>query len=174
MRFKGLAYRSHNPAWSFDPLSGEGAKSQGGRFNPKGVPALYLSLSQTGALAEYNQGFPHRPQPVTLCAYDIDSDDIVDINDTDELVKLGISVVELNCAWELLAAEKKLPPTWALSICLMDNNYAGIITPSFARNAPKGANNLVLWDWGDTLPHQVKLIDDQHRLPKDQSSWKGI
>lgn len=172
MRFEGLAYRAHNPAWSFDPLSGEGAKNQGGRFNPKGVPALYLSLSQTGALAEYNQGFPHRPQPVTLCGYNIDCDDIVNLNDPEELIRFGISVVELNCAWELLASEKKLPPTWALSIFLIDNNYSGIIAPSFARNAPTGSSNLVLWDWGDTLPHQVKLIDDDKRLPKNKSSWE--
>ena len=173
MHFKGLAYRTHNPSWSFTPLSGDGAKSKGGRFNPKGVSALYLSLSQTGALAEYNQGFPHRPQPVTLCAYEINCDDLVDFNNSDELRALDMSLSDLACGWELMAANKLLPPTWGLSMHLIEQGHAGIITPSFARNAPQDARNLVLWDWGENLPHQVILIDDNDLLPKNSLSWKN-
>ena len=36
MRFEGLAYRAHNPRWSWAPTSGEGARLHGGRFNAKG------------------------------------------------------------------------------------------------------------------------------------------
>ena len=48
MRFQGDCYRAHNPMWSFSPLSGAGAAIHGGRFNSKGMPALYLSLSIEG------------------------------------------------------------------------------------------------------------------------------
>ncbi len=84
MHFKGLAYRAHNPAWFFSPLARDCSKLKGGRFNPKGISTFYLSLSQTWSLAEYNQGFPHRPQSATLCTYRINCDDIVNLKDPNE------------------------------------------------------------------------------------------
>ena len=38
MRSRGVVYRAHNPQWSWTPLSGEGARRHGGRFNRRGVP----------------------------------------------------------------------------------------------------------------------------------------
>jgi RES domain-containing protein len=32
---------------------------------------------------------------------------------------------------------------------------------------------LVLWDWGDALPHKVEVHDPNRRLPSDQSSWSA-
>jgi RES domain-containing protein len=52
LRFQGICYRAHDPKWSHLPLSGDGAAASGGRFNPKGIPALYLSLSVETALIE--------------------------------------------------------------------------------------------------------------------------
>ena len=52
MRFQGLVYRAHNPEWSWTPLSGEGARRPGGRFNHRGVPALYTSISPLTAILE--------------------------------------------------------------------------------------------------------------------------
>ena len=52
MRFRGLVYRAHNPQWSWTPLSGEGARRHGGRFNRRGVPALYTSLAPLTAIRE--------------------------------------------------------------------------------------------------------------------------
>lgn len=147
MHFQGLAYRAHNPYWSFDPLSGEGAKLHGGRFNPQGMPALYLALSPTVALAEYNQGFPHRPQPITLCAYEVDCADIIDLDDVAELSRLQTSHAVLACPWELLLVLRQTPPTWELAERLIKGGTAGIIVPSYARNAPDQGQNLVLWHW---------------------------
>jgi len=39
-------YRAHTPRWSFAPLSGAGAAVQGGRFNRKGIEALYLTKAK--------------------------------------------------------------------------------------------------------------------------------
>ena len=172
MHFQGLAYRAHNPYWSFDPLSGDGAKRHGGRFNPQGMPALYLALSPTVALAEYNQGFPHRPQPVTLCAYEVDCADIIDLTDAAELSRLQTSNEVLSNPWEMHLAMKQMPPTWELTTQLINAGAAGIIVPSYARNAPENGKNLVLWRWSDIFPHQVLLIDDYERLPKNQDSWE--
>ncbi|MDR0808919.1 MAG: RES domain-containing protein, partial [Gemmobacter sp.] len=57
MRWRGTAWRAHHPRWSWSPLSGEGAALRGGRFNPAGMPALYLALSLEGMLLEMGHGF---------------------------------------------------------------------------------------------------------------------
>jgi RES domain-containing protein len=144
----------------------------GGRFNPQGIPALYLALSPTVALAEYNQGFPHRPQPLTLCAYQVDCANIIDLIEEHERSRLQTSHEVLACPWEMLLALKQTPPSWKLADRLIKEGAAGIIVPSYARNAPNLGKNLVLWQWSDTPPHQVMLIDDHNRLPHNQDSWK--
>lgn len=164
MHYQGLVFRAHQPAWSFTPLSGEGAARHGGRFNPKGTPALYTSLGATVALAEYHQGFPHRPQPTTLCAYEVSCDDIVDLTDPAEHDRWSINAEGLACAWAWLAAKGQQPATWSLAERLTKAGIAAVIVPSFAPNAPKGGKNLVFWHWSDQPPHQVLLIDDEHRL----------
>ncbi len=58
MHFTGLLYRAHNPVWSREPLSGEGAARFGGRFNRIGRIALYTSLAPETALREVNRRFP--------------------------------------------------------------------------------------------------------------------
>ena len=50
MRYQGMLYRALNPIHAREPLSGRGAELYGGRFNPKGLPALYTSLSIMTAL----------------------------------------------------------------------------------------------------------------------------
>jgi RES domain-containing protein len=49
------------PKWAHDPLSGDGAARFGGRFNPKGIPALHVSESIDTAFAEYQQDLLVRP-----------------------------------------------------------------------------------------------------------------
>ena len=72
MRFDGKLYRALNPLFAREPLSGEGAAIYGGRFNPKGTPALYTSLSVLTALREANQ--VGSLQPITLVSYDAEID----------------------------------------------------------------------------------------------------
>ncbi len=171
-RVTGLAYRALQPYWAMDPLSGEGAQRHGGRFNTIGVSALYLALSPLGALAEYHQaGLPHRPQPVTLCAYDIDVNDIVDLTLPEGRDLAKITLTGMSCDFRYMKANNQLPPTWVMSEFLIRANKAGVLTPSYAQNAAEDAKNLVLWRWGDAPPHQVRFIDDQKQLPKNQDSW---
>jgi len=79
VRFVGTCYRAHDPRWAFKPLSGDGAAIRGARFNPKGIPALYLGLSIMTAIKEANLGFAHRIDPCVLCSYEIDCEDIADL-----------------------------------------------------------------------------------------------
>ena len=56
MNFQGLAYRAHDPRWSFKPLSGDGAAVQGGRFNPKGSAALSFETIRPARRQKQAQG----------------------------------------------------------------------------------------------------------------------
>ncbi|MFV2058598.1 MAG: RES family NAD+ phosphorylase [Thiohalomonadales bacterium] len=171
MQFSGMVYRAHKPEWSFSPLSGAGASYNGGRFNPVGTPALYTALSPITALSEYHQKFPSRPQPTMLCAYKVDCQDIVDLRDPDELKQHGIDASDLSCAWEYQSNTGITPPSWEIAITLIKINITGIIVPSFAEKRQDNDGNLIFWKWGGDLPHQVLLIDDDDRLPKNRDSW---
>ena len=67
--------------WAYTPLSGSGALKYGGRFNRPGNNTLYTSLDPTTAWMEAQQGFPFKPQPMTLVAYQVDCADVADLND---------------------------------------------------------------------------------------------
>lgn len=171
MRFRGTCYRAHDPRWSFTPLSGEGARLKGGRFNPVGMPALYLATTLTGMFAEMGHGFAHRFEPLTVCCYDVDADDILDLADETEQDRVGASLDVLGCAWALDMAEGREPPSLALAARLAAEGVSGILVPSFAVGAPEGATNLVLSRWGADPPHKVDVYDPSGRLPADQLSW---
>ena len=173
VRFAGTAFRAHDPRWSWTPLSGEGARLHGGRFNPQGVPALYLALDLQTAVAEANQGLPFRMMPpITLVAYEIDCKDLVDLTDAKVLKKHGATQSDLACAWKLLSEEGDPVPSWALAEKLRSASAAGAIVPSFSPGAAPEARNLVLWKWSADLPHKVLVIDPDNRLPRDGSSWR--
>jgi RES domain-containing protein len=150
LRFKGQVFRAHNPRWSFAPLSGDGAARHGGRFNPVGTPALYTSLRMETAWLEAQQGFPFKPQPLTICAYQVDCEPVLDLTDAAILREHRITPETLACAWEDMAA---------------------IIVPSFAPGATTDDRNVVFWRWSDELPARVTLIDDEGRIPKNSISW---
>ena len=101
MRFQGICYRAHDPRWAISPTSGDGAAIRGARFNPKGVPALYLSTSIEGAITEASQGFGHKIHPLTICSYDIDCGDIADLTVEASRQELGISLDVMGSAWAI-------------------------------------------------------------------------
>lgn len=172
MRFVGTAYRAHDPRWSFRPTSGEGAAIRGARFNPRGVPALYLGLSIMTAIKEANHGFAHRIDPCVLCSYDIDCEDIADLSASEGRRSAGVMLDDLACAWALALAEGRRPASWDIHHRLAAQGIAGIVVPSFAPGADDSDRNLVLWNWGPELPHRVAVFDPSGRLPKDQLSWQ--
>jgi RES domain-containing protein len=167
LRFAGRAYRAIDPRWSFGPLSGDGAALRGARFNPPGVPALYLSLDAIGAVNEVAQGFAGRIPPTVLCEYDIDCEDVVDLRDATSQQAAGTSLDVLSCAWKLASPA----PSQQLAARLIGEGAAGILVQSFAIGAPPQHANLVLWKWGADLPWRVEVFDPSGRLPKNQLSW---
>lgn len=172
MRFIGTCYRAHDPRWAFKPMSGDGAAVRGARFNPKGVPALYLGLSIMTAVKEANQGFAHRIDPCVLCSYEIDCEDIADLTTDEGRREHSVELDEMACAWATALANGDRPVSWAVYDRLKARNGAGVVVPSFAPGAEADDLNLVLWQWGPDLPHQVTVVDPSGRLPKDQLSWR--
>jgi RES domain-containing protein len=171
LRFQGTCYRAHHPKWSFKPLSGEGAAIHGGRFNPTGMNALYLSLSIEGAIKEANQGFAFKFDPCVLCSYEVDCEDVVDLRTEKARIARRIASADLACAWFSFIAEGKDPPSWSMARRLITEGYAGILVPSFAPGATEADHNLVLWDWSDHPPHRIAVFDPSGRLPRNQLSW---
>jgi RES domain-containing protein len=172
VRLQGVAYRAHNPKRSWSPLSGEGARLHGGRFNPAGMAALYLSLDWSTAIIEASQGFAFRLPPLTIVSYEIDCEDIADLTSPEERARHRVSVNALACAWRLLADTGAAVPSWRITERLIAAGLAGIIVPSFAVGAGRDAKNLVLWRWSEELPHRVTIIDAERRLPRDDASWR--
>lgn len=165
MRFRGIAYRAHDPRWSWSPVSGEGARLYGGRFNRIGVPAFYTSLSPMTALREVGSlGQPM--QPILLCAYDVDAEPILDALDSTQRRAHGVTDDELRCPdWERTMYAGGVAPSQALTDRLIAAGYVGMRVPSFVPGARADDVNLVFWSWSDHLPSRIMLIDDERRLP---------
>ena len=170
--FAGLVYRAHNPRWAYAPTSGEGAARHGGRFNPRGTPALYTALDPKTAWMEAQQGMPFKAQPLTLVGYRVDCERVVDLTNRAVLATLQITGETLACHWEDLATKGVTPPTWELATRLIDAGHHGVLVPSFAPGTGATDRNLVLWCWSGTPPCRVEVIDDFSRLPKDDTSWR--
>ncbi|AUH66739.1 RES family NAD+ phosphorylase [Paracoccus zhejiangensis] len=163
MRYRGLLYRALNPIYARDPLSGEGARKHGGRFNPKGMPALYTSQSVITALREANQ--VGTLQPTTLVAYQADIGPIFDAADAAELARYGLSMADLAADdWRRRVLTKGRAPTQVLAERLKAAGYLGMQVRSFAKGAGTEDLNLVLWVWTSGGPSRLQLVDDEARL----------
>jgi RES domain-containing protein len=173
LRFSGSCYRAHNPRWAFSPLSGEGAKIHGARFNPKGVSALYLALTIEGAIIETLQGFASKLEPLTICLYEADCEDVVDLSTQEKREAAGVALDDMACAWALDLSNGQRPASWRVAEKLIKQGAAGVLVPSFARSARADMRNLVLWKWGPELPSRVTVHDPSGRLPKDMLSWEA-
>jgi RES domain-containing protein len=160
-------WRMLAPKWAHDPLSGAGAALRGGRFNPPGMPALYMSEDFSTAVAEYEQDLGIRPG--TLCAYDVRSERIADLTDARNLEALNIVAAVLREQWKQIAfIEKRSPSTWSLCERLVSKGLHGIRVPS----VQAVGSNLVLWRWNTENAASVVALDPLRDLPTDQSSWK--
>lgn len=172
VRFQGAVYRAHNPEWAWNPLSGEGAKRHGGRFNRPGVAALYTSLDLFVAVREASPlGAPF--QPITLCEYRVDCEDLFDACDPKARRREKATLRALQCpSWNQDMLEGAVPASQQLAGRLIARGYAGMIVPSYAEGAGVEDLNLVLWHWTQRRPHRVVVFDPNQRLPRDASSWR--
>ncbi|MDE3175238.1 MAG: RES domain-containing protein [Pseudomonadota bacterium] len=165
MRYQGRLYRALNPIYAREPLSGRGAERHGGRFNPKGVPALYASLSIMTALREANQ--VGALQPTTLVCYDADIGSVFDSRDEDALAAQGMDAAALaDATWRDQMKAQGEAGTQTFARRLIAAGYDGLLVRSFAPGADADDKNLVLWRWGAAPPARIVLIDDEGRLSR--------
>jgi RES domain-containing protein len=135
------------------------------------MPALYLSLTIETAVREANDGLAFGISPCVLCCYEVDCADLVELRTDAGRSEHGVTLVDLSCVWGLDARQRREPATWLLARRLIARGIAGILVPSFAPGATSTDENLVLWDWSDRPPHQVRVFDPSGRLPRNQLSW---
>ena len=163
MRFRGKLYRALNSIYAREPLSGRGAALHGGRFNPKGMPALYAALSAMTALREANQA--GSLQPTTLISYEADIENVFDSREEAELKALGVTYGTLaDPRWRDQMRGNGKAVTQILAETLVAHGFQGMMVRSFAPGASADDLNLVLWAWGDAPPSRVVLVDDEGRL----------
>lgn len=162
-----LFFRVLTPRWSHQPLSGAGAAMHGGRFNRPGLEALYLAREAVTALAEFKQDNTFL-SPGTICQYAASELRVVDItagyaSGWDALWQ------DHDCDWrELLFNQRVQPPTWDMGDEAILAGCAGILFPS--RSHPGGVN-LVVFNSSILGPEFLRVLDPNHELPRDQSSW---
>ena len=127
------------------------------------MPAVYASLSIHGAAKE---GSPlGRPlQPITLCAYEVDSEPVFDATDPSARQTAGIRLRDLASEWRRDRDEGVVSSSQHFADRLVTEGYAGMLVRSFRRGAGPDDRNLVLWTWGDSRPSRVRLVDDEGRL----------
>lgn len=165
MPYVGALYRALNPLYAREPLSGRGAELYGGRFNAKGVPALYAALSIMTALREANQ--VGSLQPTTLVAYDADIERVFDARDPLALAEHGLDRSALaDTGWREQMKTSGEARTQAFAGRLIAEGYHGLLVRSFAPAAGEDDLNLVLWRWGATAPSRLTVIDDENRLSR--------
>lgn len=152
-----------------DPLSAEGSRLVGGRFNPKGCAALYLAGTPTLAVAESLQlssifGVT-RFNPRLLVSVDVALTRVLDLTEEQALLRLGLSTEIVLAEWRSLPQ-----PTLTQAIGLQARN-AGVEGILFASRIEPGARNLCVFR-ENLLADSRVVVDgyDDVWPPEDQLS----
>lgn len=151
-------WRMIAPAHQRSPLSGEGARLHGGRWNLKGWPAHYSALDPATAVAEYYQGLP---RPGMLAPYRVEAERIADLTDGHGNPADPAVADALAAEWKAIARiDGQVPPGWAIIKPLVADGVAGALASS-RQNA--GGTVLVLWRWGPDGA-RLTLLDPDRML----------
>ena len=163
MRYSGALCRALNPIRAHTPLSGEGARRFGGRFNPLGTPALYLAFAPMTAIREANQA--GALQPTTIVQYEAQFESLFDARDPAALAGYGLTPDDIaRDDWRNVMHARGIAPGQDLALQLIADGYAGLVAPSYAQGAAADEFNLVLWVWGDMPDARLTVIDVEGRL----------
>lgn len=144
---------------AFPPLSTRGSRLLGGRFNPPGLPALYLAETPELAVREGTQfeadaGFkpfaPHR-----LVCVEVSLQRVVDLSTESAVQTAGLSVEHLRRAWQL-AAEPT--PTQLLGRRAFDAGIEGLL---FSSRLDPSARNLAVFPDNLLASSRVRVVEEE-------------
>ncbi len=163
MPHKGIVYRAINPIYARPPRSGYGSQLNGGRFNPKGTPAIYTGLKPTTALREFQRAGSF--QPTVLVAFDIDIANVFDCRDAEALAAQGMTPADLAAdTWRDEMRLHGIARTQEFAQNLINQDFHAMLVRSHVKGSRATDLNLVIWKWGDGPPSRVTLIDDEDRM----------
>lgn len=166
MEYRGPLYRALHPRFAADPLSGEGARRYGSRFNRPGRAALYLARDFDTLRHEIARG--GRFQPSVVLEFDAILSGLFDAADPTGLAAYDIDAQALaGDGWRRAMMAGQVAPTQDFAEALIADGATGLVVPSHARGARPEARNLVLWVWGDGPPNRLVPIDPEGRLSRD-------
>lgn len=149
-------YRVISPAYAGTPLSGAGAARQGGRFNRPGQEALYLSIDEATALAEYKQDNPWLP-PGTICTFFVCGLQVADLSQGFDPEKWPALWSDFSIDWRAEWFGKSIePPTWYMADDVIAEGLDGILFPSQAHS---GGVNLVIYQSSVRPSTQLRVYD---------------
>ncbi len=145
---KGTVFRSAGIKYAteLDFLSGKGAATFGGRWNPRGLVAVYTSLDPITAAMESYQNFTdygfkrQKIKPRVFVGADINLGLILDLSNQKVLKRLGFGIRELVLE-DWCSIQDAGEESWTQAIgrgCFLAG-FEGLLAPS-ARNVPKGRN----------------------------------
>lgn len=130
-------------------------------------------MDVTTAFHEAAQGMIVKPGPMTLCSYEADLTQVLDLTAISNKSALGITDDVLACAWRRDIADSKVPASWKIADALIEQGVTGILVRSFAPSASANGVNLVLWNWAETDPNKLQVVDPYNNLPRNQKSWES-
>lgn len=147
MRSVGIRY-----ATAKDFLSGDGAATVGGRWNPLGIKAIYASTSPVTATYEAYQNFADygfsksSVRPRVFCGAEVDLQKLLDLTDIGIRKRLGFTLAEiLNEDWLAIQDERDESWTQATGRGAHLAEFEGLLVPS-ARDRPHGTNVVIFPD----------------------------
>lgn len=98
--YRGPGYRHLSPG--YDPLDGQGARINGGRFNPPdSFPVLYICVSRESAVGEFERLGKRQPVgasgllPRELYEYQLDLHSVLELNSTAVQDMIGVQHSQL-------------------------------------------------------------------------------
>jgi RES domain-containing protein len=151
-----------------DLLTGLGAKSAGGRWNPpSGFATVYTSLTPETALAEYLAqhryfGWPvSSAMPYVMVALGVTLQKVLDFSDGKVRSSLGVSLVRMiDTAWRRASVHESI--TQALGRCAFEAELEAILVPS---SAALGEVNLVVFPGNLLAPGSWINVINREKLP---------
>lgn len=158
-------YRSAPPKYanSNQLINGGGAKQTGGRWNQKGVAALYCAFTPEAAMAETlayarYMGWPvRRGFPRVFVALRVKLSNVLDLTDGSIRRRLGVSAERMiSTDWRKDLAKGRIPLTHLIGRATFDAGFEGLLVASVSG---EDGPNIVIYPANLTITSTVKILD---------------